>query len=86
MPERHVACPALAINVHPKTLCNDFWHRSAMRQLRGFFRIPARIFLALATFLWYRIRHHSCDVGLPDKCSPNRTEQIQFLLSSFIPV
>ncbi len=29
-----------------------------MRQLREVLRIPARIFLALDTILWYRIRHH----------------------------
>lgn len=39
-----------------------------MRQLRGFFRIPARIFLALDTIPWYRIWHHGTILELtPDR-------------------
>jgi hypothetical protein len=47
-----VARAARIVNVHPEAT------RYEMRQLRAFRRIPSRIFLALDTNIWYRIRHH----------------------------
>lgn len=61
-----MARPALAINVHPEAPCNDL--QILMRQSPGFFRIPARIYFALSTFLPYRIRHHSGKVALLETC------------------
>src|ERR1019366_6217590 len=55
VPECYMACATLTVNVNPEAMRDDF---QVLHTPVAGIPPPARIFLALDTTLWYRIRHH----------------------------